>query len=389
MVAYTMTGQGFSDFSTAFTLTPDEEPTGSERDYVDALKQTMEFLAEATAADANTMSKPELAVRNALIGVRAQTVAKLRKDAEDFIVRKLTGAEALTRLWTERGVYLCTRERIERAQFVVEPVRDANKQATDIVIRVNSGGANDEIPLEKQTLFIDLTNAATVVNACCERMQKKDLVRAKALQNEFIEKLAACGRVGLYGTHPGLAQVALVTLKTEFFARNASAIKQRANDRLVRWAFGVATVLMLPYFLCRWAALFFAEGPARDAFEASFFYRRKEFFLLAAGAAIGTWLSFSIRNLDLTFEDLGKFEDEYLGPSVRVAFVVALSVIVGLLFWTGAFAISIGGLKVLPHVAGGTAMLVGLFCGLSERALATAVSSRAATFIRGVAGTST
>jgi hypothetical protein len=60
-----------------------------------------------------------------------------------------------------------------------------------------------------------------------------------------------------------------------------------------------------------------------------------------------------------------------------------------LLFWTSAINIEIGSLRTGPDFfkrAGSIAILVGMFCGLSERALATAISGRAAAFVKGVAG---
>lgn len=105
---------------------------------------------------------------------------------------------------------------------------------------------------------------------------------------------------------------------------------------------------------------------------------------MGSGAAIGTWLSFSIRSLNLSFDDLGTIEDELLGPLFRISFVISLTMVLGLVFWTQAFSISIGEMKVMPPIRGATALLVGVFCGLSERALATAMSSRAAAFVKGI-----
>jgi hypothetical protein len=111
--------------------------------------------------------------------------------------------------------------------------------------------------------------------------------------------------------------------------------------------------------------------------------------LAATGAAAGTWVSFAIRRLDLPFEDLPMLEESSLDPPFRILFVVALTFTVCLLFWTSAINIEIGNLKTGPDsfkTTGSIAFLVGMFCGLSERALATAVSGRAAAFVRGVAG---
>jgi hypothetical protein len=113
------------------------------------------------------------------------------------------------------------------------------------------------------------------------------------------------------------------------------------------------------------------------------------FLLAAAGAAIGTWISFAIRRLDLPFEELTLLEEASLDPPFRILFVTGLTLIVCLLFWNGAVNIEIGNLKTGPayfKTSGTIAILIGMFCGLSERALATAVSGRAAAFVKGVGG---
>jgi hypothetical protein len=82
-------------------------------------------------------------------------------------------------------------------------------------------------------------------------------------------------------------------------------------------------------------------------------------------------------------------DEESLEPPFRLLFVVALTLTVCLLFWTGAINVKIGDLNTSPDsfkLMGSIAVLVGMFCGLSERTLATAISGRAAAFVRGVAG---
>jgi hypothetical protein len=53
---------------------------------------------------------------------------------------------------------------------------------------------------------------------------------------------------------------------------------------------------------------------------------------------------------------------------------------------TGALTIEIGNLKT-SQLCGATAVPVGTFLGIAERALATAISGRAAAFVKGVSAT--
>lgn len=68
----------------------------------------------------------------------------------------------------------------------------------------------------------------------------------------------------------------------------------------------------------------------------------RNFFLLVAGAGVGTWLSFALRRVIVTFLDLAALEEDRLDPGVRVLFITALTSIVGLLIWTGAVSLGIG-----------------------------------------------
>jgi hypothetical protein len=115
----------------------------------------------------------------------------------------------------------------------------------------------------------------------------------------------------------------------------------------------------------------------------------KSFLLAACGAAIGTWASFSFRQVQFAFDDLVMVEEGSLDPPMRILFVIVLTMAACLLFWNGAVNIEIGSLKTASDAfqhSGSIALLIGLFCGLSERALATAIAGRAAALVKGVAG---
>jgi hypothetical protein len=115
----------------------------------------------------------------------------------------------------------------------------------------------------------------------------------------------------------------------------------------------------------------------------------KPFLFAGIGAALGAWLSFSIRAVEFAFEDLLQLDYDAFDPPLRIAFVIVLTWTAFLLLWNGAINIEIGALTTKPEAlkqAGSISLLVGIFCGLSERALSTAISGRAATFVKGVAG---
>jgi hypothetical protein len=94
------------------------------------------------------------------------------------------------------------------------------------------------------------------------------------------------------------------------------------------------------------------------------------FSLLWCGAMIGAWLSYGLRTEDLTFEELTTPEEDRLEPGVRLLFVGALALVVGLALYLGILEVSFG--KISSHDfmrRGGLALLIGILMGTSERKL--------------------
>ena len=113
----------------------------------------------------------------------------------------------------------------------------------------------------------------------------------------------------------------------------------------------------------------------------------RNFLVLVAGAGVGTWLSFSLRRVILSFLDLATLEEDRLDPTIRVLFITALASTVGLLIWTEAISLGIGKFTTMEFRANGaTALLIGILLGISERTMATAVQKRATEFGAGIGG---
>jgi hypothetical protein len=194
-------------------------------------------------------------------------------------------------------------------------------------------------------------------------------------------RLVAIGKLGLQDLHVELGTLALNGFRADFVAQEAGKIKNAYLRSLGLISIGTALAFLIFYFL--------VTENARDA--SGFWHYYWVFLIAGAGAAIGTWLSFSMRRVTLGFDELGVLEEDRLDPSIRVIFVVALTMVICLLFWTGAVNLEIGNLKTsgladpsskLP--LGAISLLVGIFCGIAERTLATAISGRAAAFVRSV-----
>ena len=377
---------------------PGYTPTVVEQAYIAKLEEVLKHLdsdckknieRDPNSKDAKTIATMQFCVN---------AVRRLRRDADEFISGKLMAAIATDNVLVIKGQYKGARNRLDQRLFTVAAQIDpATGMATDLAVRVNSDlpGQENLPPPEKQALFnaIAMTNSVMVAvhhrtTESAERNLQRGLLptstarqkinSANRLLDEFVRKLAGVGEVGLQGPHADLAKLALNDLRGQYVSRVAAGIKNNYVRSLGK-ACLVAAVLLL--------AIYVGIKLKYGFLESDYWQGKKNFFVLAAGGAIGTWLSFSIRRVTLAFEDLAVLEEDLLDPSLRVAFVVGLTSLVGLLFWTGAVNLEIGNLKTATFKnSGSISLLAGAFCGIAERALATAISGRAAAFVKGVAG---
>jgi hypothetical protein len=383
------------DFPGEFGLAPtaDYAMKPCEQAYVDALKRAMDLMKRDVAADPDGNDDASTALRQARTGRRTRALNVLKAQASQFLAG-LDAKIAADNVFTNRGRYLADLDRQTESLFLVEPAIDGG-QVCDVLIRVA-----DELPITsdpaaqaKRGLYVALGSARTVVKTVARRMEERaerpwrtraardrDRSRARALRDEYMKKLVDIGRLGLQDPHVELGNLALNGFRTEFVAQEAGRIK---NSYLRSLGISAGIVAAVFFGLYIWV-----ENTVNTY---GFWYTHRIFLLAAGGAGIGTWLSFSIRRVTLGFDDLGVLEEDRLDPSLRVVFVVILTVVVCLLFWTGTMNLEIGNLKTgdlsnpksaLPLDA--IALLVGIFCGIAERALATAVSGRATAFVKSV-----
>jgi hypothetical protein len=378
-------------------------PDATEQSYLDDLKELLDGFVTDDAADvkANYTDDALVARRKQ----RTEATNRMKKDFGDW--KEGTDTQTASgNLSYVRGGYRALREYIGQSLFAVSVVPgdgDEKNYAVDlrIIVERNLPAPNDTASPEKQELFVQLSNACAVIRTVCQQIRDQapdnDAIkieaankRSRLLLNEYVTKLAGIGRIGLEGPHAVLAKGALTSLKTEFVASQAGRIKNRYVRLLGQYAGVFAFLIMVAYVFISLTGCPTGKVAAHvPACSVSWWEIHKTFLLAAAGAVIGTWVSFAIRRLDLPFEDLPMLEEASLDPPFRILFVVALTLTVCLLFWTSAINIEIGNLKTGPdsfRTTGSIAILIGMFCGLSERALATAVSGRAAAFVRGVAG---
>jgi hypothetical protein len=212
-----------------------------------------------------------------------------------------------------------------------------------------------------------------------------------ARRSGYIRSLAGIARVGLETADSSLLTLAtqsLDALREEIVAMEASNVKNRYLWRLGARCLIMALISLGGYLLVGSVCPIDHFKPLADRVCSSFQVPSafRNFFLLAAGTAVGTWLSFSLRRVILTFLDLASLEDDRLDPTMRVLFVTALATVVGLLFWTEAVTVGIGKFNSNFAVSGTYALLIGLLLGIAERTMSTSVFKRATDFAGAVGG---
>jgi hypothetical protein len=366
-------------------------PTAAEEAYAAGLENVTTRLANEETHDRQLNQVTMAALVEAKRARRREATGLLRADADMFCAGTLAADIAADNTLVIWGRYTAARDRLLTSLFVVREQLNANRTlAVELTISVAQGlpPPNDTPSPEKQALFVAVASAQTTVRTVSQRMRDRasgfftrnfgnpNQIRERAdrLQDEYVRKLAGIGRLGLEGPHTGLAKLALDGMRQEFVAAEAGRIKNSYLRGLGLMA-GIAVLV----FVCLFSLV------DTGYIQRTFWVVHKPFLLAGAGAAIGTWLSFSVRKVVLGFDDLGILEEDLLDPSLRVLFVVLLTLTACLLFWTQAMNIEIGMLKTSAF-KGSTSFLVGVFAGLSERALATAVSGRATALVKSIAG---
>jgi hypothetical protein len=389
---------GPSGSAFAIVAESDYTPTAAEHIYM----QRLEFVLQNLAHE-GTVTDP---LESELTRERNTFIDRIRLDAGSWAVkpkptRDADAGEALGQLYWHEGVNAERRSRIRQIPFLVSPEPDEpGKLVRDIKI----GTRDVRIPRDKQNFKIQVDQAITVVKAAILDRDadlawpppagqtqlsrwKSWLMRLTSFRqrtdsatrlDEYLRALAGIARVGLMNTddtQTPFADFALAGFKEEFVAREAGAIKNNYVRRLGLHALFATAIAVIAYLL----VIFFVPTDWIP-------WRFRNFLLLAAGAAVGTWLSFSIRRQILSFSDLATLEEDRLNPGLRILFMVALTTVVGLLLWTHAVTIVVGSFNTNFESSGSHAALIGALCGIAERSLAVAVGRRAQDFATGVGG---
>ncbi len=241
----------------------------------------------------------------------------------------------------------------------------------------------EDLPIseEKADFKVEVDRTMLVINQVLK--PKQDVPRWHLnsdpnRRSDYIRGLRGICHVGL--EHEDASQLKLATkslesFREEFVANEAGAVKNRYLWRLGVRCLAMSVLASLAYVY------------ASSLGETHIIYRFRNFFILVAGAGVGTWLSFALRRVIVTFLDLAALEEDRLDPTLRVLFITALTSIVGLFIWTGAISLGVGKFTTAAFPNSGvTTLLIGLLLGIAERTMATSVQKRATEFGAGIFG---
>lgn len=249
----------------------------------------------------------------------------------------------------------------------VEP-RDAEDGTPDINFRVVHPGA----PRDQRELKNEAERALRIIKAIYGSADDRPKL------NEAVAKLVALCQVGMVGpsASPAVAGDALRALEADIVEREAGPIKNHYMRKLGGWASLFGGAGLAAYLFCHHLPWIPLEE----------FVRYRTIFLIWTGAMAGTWVSFATRKVTLTFADLVALEEDRVEPQLRLIFTGVLTVILALIFVTGMADVRVGTFAASSLVRSGTvALLLGAFAGLAEKALPSAVLSRASSVVSAVA----
>lgn len=190
----------------------------------------------------------------------------------------------------------------------------------------------------------------------------------------YYTRLFRIAQLGLEGNAmPDIAKGALARVADDLIDAEGARVKNAHLTRLGKKAAALAAAFLGVYLaLCAMdgSALLPAVGVEPSTARA--------FMLLWVGCFAGVWLSYAIRTTTFTLRDLVVADADRLLPLTRLVFAGALTMILGLLLALGFVDARIGGRSLAAFVDHPTlALLLGLFCGVSELLLPGMVGKRA------------
>lgn len=174
---------------------------------------------------------------------------------------------------------------------------------------------------------------------------------------KYFDMLLSLAQAGLAGENstPEISLIALENLKNDILIVEGQKFKTKYIEKL-----GLnALINFILCFICLQILNFFNIN------------NYNKLPLIFSGAMIGSWLSFGIRKLEITFEDLVSFEKDLMPCQVRLIFIGIISVIFGMVIDSKLINLSIGNTSIdILFLKNETTVLFGILCGILDKNLA-------------------
>ena len=202
--------------------------------------------------------------------------------------------------------------------------------------------------------------------------KRTDTFRGYYVRLFHLAKLAFEG----VGASPALAKDSLVALTFDIIDDESGRVKNGHLKKLGKYVIWYTLGFLVFYIL-----LVLLPIDTKKGFLAVLGVDRHltaNFLLLWIGCFIGVWLSYGLRASNLILDDIINTDRDRLIPQIRLLFAGLFTMIVGMLLVLQVIDISFGNLK-LSDVATNKmlAVLIGIFCGISELALPESIGARA------------
>lgn len=357
-------------------------------DEIAAARKEITAFALAGANDPNGPTATKLAAEQHFsLQELAQVEARVNAAAQGADQDKQAGY-GVRYAWRIVGQFVERARSIDLWPFDVSPpgqgAMSINIKVRDIPIPPEAAALKSELFAALNVVRSIIDDRGTRLGAFGRAAKQAELLRLNETYMRDLQGIAEVGLMTSEPTHVSFARADLAQFKARFTLREAGKVKNDYVKTLLLWSSLAVLLFMSGY----WITQAYAEPSALPGTWPRIMFDLRNFHLLAAGTAIGTWLSFSLRKQELAFEDLAVLEPDRLEPWVRVLYMVGLSTLVGLLLFSGAVVFGVGrvdGLIAL-HGHGSWALLVGMLAGVAERALGSAVSGRAAEFAGALGG---
>ncbi|MBF0440245.1 MAG: hypothetical protein HQL93_14170 [Magnetococcales bacterium] len=192
----------------------------------------------------------------------------------------------------------------------------------------------------------------------------------------YFESLLSLAQVGLMGINPLplKAQHALTTLKNEINIQEAPVIRMGYLKKLGLHAFGQSLLCVFLIWFVHYFSLHKGFFEGREVMHCG---------VMWIGCMAGVWLSVGMSPPSTGLESLQLIARDSLEPSIRLLFTGLLTIFIALLLNVGVIKITFGELTTTDFLSSfKISLLLGMVCGLGEKALSTTVSQRVDQFFK-------